>query len=225
MQKDDLARWFAAVRDVLETAYLAQTEPWLQSGKSGPEEYWIAARRPVADCIERDGSFLDIGCANGYLMECVVKWTAERGIKVTPYGLDISARLVELARRRMPQYADNLFVGNSWDRVSPRRFDYVRTELVYVPPELQREYVRRLLDRLVNDGGRLLVAEYRSRRQSPGATWIEQKLVGADGATVTVAQPSPVDEALRGWGFNVARVVSGFWEGKEVTRVAVVERV
>lgn len=223
MQAEDLSGWFATVRDVLESAYLEHLEPWLQSGKSGPEEYWIAARRPVGDCIERDGSFLDVGCANGYLMECVLRWAAERGINVAPYGLDISAKLVEMAKKRLPQYAANLYAGNSWDWTPPRRFDYVRTELVYVPPELQREYVQRSLREFVSDGGCLLVAEYRSRRQPPGAKWVEQELVAADGRRATVAQPSPVDQALRGWGFNVPRVVSGFWEGKEVTRVAVVK--
>lgn len=40
------------------------------------------------------------------------------------------------------------------------RFDYVRTELVYVPTEFEREYVARLLERFVKPGGSLLIANY-----------------------------------------------------------------
>ena len=98
MNSEDLDRWFEHTRQVLETAYLSHPEAWKQSGMSGPEERWISLRKPIAECIDRPGSFLDIGCANGYLLECCLKWTAERGIQIDPYGLDLSAPLVELAR-------------------------------------------------------------------------------------------------------------------------------
>jgi 2-polyprenyl-3-methyl-5-hydroxy-6-metoxy-1,4-benzoquinol methylase len=114
MDPNDLQRWFENTLDVLETAYLSHVEPWRQSGMSGPEERWASLRKPVADCIDRDGAFLDIGCANGYLLECVLRWTAERGLRIDPYGLDISHRLVDLARQRLPQYAGNFFVNNAF---------------------------------------------------------------------------------------------------------------
>jgi SAM-dependent methyltransferase len=163
----DLERWFENTRVVLETAYLSEVEPWRQSGMSGPEERWINLRKPVADCIDRDGSFLDIGCANGYLMECVMRWTAERGLRIDPYGVDISERLLDLARGRLPEYAGRLFRGNAFYWTPPRRFDFVRTELVYVPGDYEREYVQRLLDEFLNPGGRLLVANYGEGRPHP----------------------------------------------------------
>jgi SAM-dependent methyltransferase len=224
MEGHRYSEWFETVKDVLEAAYLQHSEPWRQSGKSGPEEYWIAARRPVADCIEYSGSFLDIGCANGYLMECVVKWVSERKLTIIPYGIDLSEKLIKLAQSRLLDFRNNLFVGNGWEWLSPRRFDYVRTELVYVPTNLQRQYVQRILDSYLEDDGRLLVAEYRSRNQPIGQTYVEQTLKGTNGLEVIVGQPSPVDRALREWGFNVTKVVSGFWEEKEVTRVAVVSK-
>jgi hypothetical protein len=70
------------IRRELETSYLKASTPWGQSGFSGPESRWITLRKPVADCIERSGSFLDIGCANGYLAECTARWTAEQGLTV-----------------------------------------------------------------------------------------------------------------------------------------------
>ena len=169
MESAELQRWFDRSREVLETAYLASAEPWKQSGMSGPEERWVALRRPVADCIDRPGSFLDIGCANGYLLECCLRWTAERGISIAPYGLDLSARLVELARRRLPRFSDRFFVGNSFRWVPPRRFDFVRTELVYVPGEYEQAYLKWLLQHYLEPGGRLLVANYLEDHPDPAA--------------------------------------------------------
>lgn len=152
--------WFENTRKVLETAYLSHQEPWRQSGMSGPEERWVALRKPVADCIDGPGSFLDIGCANGYLLECCLRWTAERGVAIEPYGVDISPRLVGLAKQRLPQFADRFFVANAFEWIPPLRFDYVRTELVYVPGEYERAYLDRLMERYLQPGGHLLVANY-----------------------------------------------------------------
>jgi SAM-dependent methyltransferase len=160
MNPDELAAWFANLRDVLETAYLAAQEPWKQSGMSGPAERWAALRRPVADCIDRSSAFLDVGCANGYLLECCLAWTAERGLTIDPYGLDLSPRLVTLAKERLPQFADHFFVGNAFAWIPPRRFDFVRTELVYVPAAYERQYLAFLAEQYLNPGGRLLVANY-----------------------------------------------------------------
>lgn len=155
-----MEEWFLSVKKTLEDAYLKHEEPWRQSGMSGPADRWISLRKPIADCINKSGSFLDIGCANGYLLECCIKWTAERDIKIEPYGLDISEKLIELAKQRLPQYADNFFVGNAFTWLPPRRFDFVRTELVYVPAEFERQYIQFILKNHLNPGGKLLVANY-----------------------------------------------------------------
>jgi SAM-dependent methyltransferase len=163
----ELEDWFDNLRTVLETAYLSHAEPWRQSGMSGPEERWISLRRPIADSIDRSGSFLDIGCANGYLLECCLRWTAERGIAIDPYGLDISARLVELAKLRLPQFADHFFVANAFTWTPPMQFDVVRTELCYVPAEYESAYVTRLLTHYLKPEGRLLAANYGEGRPHP----------------------------------------------------------
>jgi SAM-dependent methyltransferase len=143
---------------VFEQAYLASDDPRAQSGFSGDEARWESARRPILEAIDHAGTFLDVGCANGYLLESIVRWSEHR---IEPYGLDFTPALVELARRRLPQWADRIFVGDAltWER--PRSFDYVRTELVYVPAERRRE----LVERLRSFAGRVIVCSYGSRRR------------------------------------------------------------
>ena len=152
--------FFARMRQRLEPAYLASDEPWRQSGFSGPEARWIALRKPIADCVDRSGTFLDIGCANGYLVECLLRWTADRHLTLDPYGIDLSPPLVALAQRRLPTLASHFLVANGFTFRPPRRFDFVRTELCYVPADAERAYLQRLLAEVVAPNGTLLVCNY-----------------------------------------------------------------
>jgi SAM-dependent methyltransferase len=188
MSPEEEAAWFAAQKALLESAYLAADNPRAQSGFARDEQSWELARRPIASAIHRSGSFLDIGCASGLLMECVVRWTAEAGHRVEPYGLDISEKLVELSRRRLPAWKDRFFVGNALDWSPPGRFDFVRTELLYVPAHLRRPYVERLLAQVVAEQGRLIICSYgTSRRPSP--------------------RVEPLVEELRDWGYPVKEAI------------------
>lgn len=148
----------------LEEKYLAGINPREQSGFSCDERDWERFRRPVIAPINRNGTFLDIGCANGLLMESVVQWAAQEGYTVEPYGLDVSEKLVALARQRLPKWRDRIFTGNALDWHPPLRFDFVRTELVYVPRHQRHLYAERLLSRIVAPGGVLIVCSYGSTR-------------------------------------------------------------
>lgn len=147
-----------------EASYLAGDTPREQAGFRRGEHDWERFRRPVVKSIHRDGSFLDIGCANGLLMESVVEWASESGHAIDAHGVDISEELVELARRRLPHWRNRIFVGNALLWEPPLRFDFVRTELVYVPRSRRREYVERLLDRFVARDGKLILCSYGSTR-------------------------------------------------------------
>jgi hypothetical protein len=65
-------------------AYLLEDNPRTQSGFNGDEDHWIQARGLIADAIDRAGTFLDVGCANGYLMECLERCTAQKGYRLRP---------------------------------------------------------------------------------------------------------------------------------------------
>ena len=204
MNVKEQKKWFDSLKNKLEQIYIPHKEPWKQSGFSGPEGRWVKCRKPIADCIEESGTFLDIGCANGYLLECILKWTEERNLNIIPFGLDLSEKLVVLAKERLPEYKGNFFIGNAWEWNNPMRFDYVRTEIVYVPECLQKQYIERIISLYLKKNGILLVTEYRSRRDDINKPWI--------------------DKMLCDWGFNINKQVSGFYGNKELTRVWVLSK-
>ncbi len=187
----DEQSFYADSRRTLETAYLRGTTPQQGSGFGGGELDWQQARRHITEGIPGDGRFLDVGCANGLLMESVAAWCAERGLAVEPYGVDISPALTDLARRRLPQWADRIWTGNAVDWRPPAglRFDYVHVLLDSVPRARRADLVRHHLAHTVRPGtGRLLVSDY-----------------AADPA---VSHP-PAAETLGSLGFRCAGQTSG----------------
>lgn len=91
-------------------------------------EHWTQNRKPICGAIERAGTLLDIGCANGFLLACLQFWSEHQ---ITPYGVDIDAGSLELARALLPEYASH-FVQCSLEKLPtrtsfglPTRFDYV----------------------------------------------------------------------------------------------------
>lgn len=164
----------------LENAYLRTTDPIEQSGFHGGPERWRSEREPILDAAPSDGDILDTGCANGYLLECLVHWGRERGITLVPYGVDQGQRLVELARRRQPRIADHFFVGNAWDWKPPQRFRYVYTLLDQVPPDYLMPYLHRLFAQVVAPGGRLIAGDYGSRSRGIRARDVAAVLRSAD---------------------------------------------
>ena len=199
--------YFLQEQALHESKYLAGDNPRQQSGFGRDARDWERFRRPVVAPIDRDGSFLDIGCANGLLMESVVAWAGEDGHRVEPWGLDISERLAGLARRRLPHWSDRIFAGNALFWEPPARFDFVRTELVYVPPSRRREYAVRLLARFVAPGGRLIICSYGSSRPEG-------------------SRAEPLVDELDAWGLAVDRVddVTSPEHGFTITRVVSLQK-
>jgi SAM-dependent methyltransferase len=183
----DEAGWYREVAAVIVPAYLAGDNPRAQSGSDGSVADWAYKRGLLADAVDRDGTFLDVGCASGYLMETLVEWCRERGHAVEPYGLDIAPELAALARNRLPHWAGRIYVGNAMTWEPPRRFDFVRTGLEYVPEGRQRDLVERLLRVAVAPGGRLIVGVYSEERDVQGGS-----------------RHGTTEARVAGWGYRIA---------------------
>ncbi len=178
----DEAGWHRAVADLIRPAYLGAETPYGQSGKFGDDAAaWERSRRLVVDAVDRDGTFLDVGCANGLLMETVRAWAAEDGHAVEPYGLEIVPELAELARLRLPGWRDRIFIGNGLDWSPPRRFDFIRTGLDYVPRRRRSDLIEHLVRDVCEPGGRLIVGVFNEE--------IERRAL---------------EEEVAGWGFAIA---------------------
>jgi SAM-dependent methyltransferase len=184
----DEAAWYRETRARLTAAYLSGDNPRAQSGHSGDQDHWTQARSLIADGVDCDGPFLDIGCANGFLLECLVGWTQAKGYRIEPYGLDFSPELLELARQRLPGWDDRFFLGNAIDWVPPRRYDFVRTHLEYAPKKRQADLIRRLLESVVSPCGRLIIG-----------TFNEAKAHADDPAR----EPS-TEHLILSWGFKIS---------------------
>lgn len=180
LEESDLSDWTSTDRNIFDTACLT-----------------------LAECFDRPGTLLDTRCANAYLLECAVRWAADYGIEITPYGLDPSDELIAEARQRLPAYADHMFVGTAIDWVPPLTFDYVSTELSYIPDNLRRAFVTRLLDTYLSQEGKLIVAEYTGRKG-------------------TTANSPRIEDYLTDLGFRVDDLKVGHLMGVEVARIAVV---
>ena len=198
---DDQA-FYDDLKELLEAPYLANPDVRGQSGFRGDAARWERARRVITTPMETDGDFCDVGCANGHLMETVAAWTAQDGVAIEPFGLDLSESLADLARSRLPHWADRIWVGNAMTWQPPRRFDYVRAELGYVPEDRRHGLVARLLDDYLVPGGTAILCSYGSARDP-------SKAVDDIGGT------------LRSWGFEVAgEAEAADTNGVVITKVA-----
>lgn len=107
-------------------------------------------------------------------METTREWAAARGFDVEPYGLDLSPELADLARSRLPIWADRIWVGNALDWTPPRRFGFVHLqELTYVPAPRRRRLVEHLLRDVCGPGGRLIVGP----SNEPAGEWTAARFV------------------------------------------------
>jgi SAM-dependent methyltransferase len=178
-EDDRLPEEFLQQLREVEQAYLSTDDPIRQSGFLAGPDRWRRERSIILEAVEGDGDFLDVGCANGYLLECLLAWAKQRGIALTPFGVDQGAGLIELARQRLPDYADHFWVANAWDWRPPRRFRYVYTLHDCVPEQLLEEYVDRLLRRYVDPGGTLAIGAYGSYPQNLPARDLARELADA----------------------------------------------
>jgi len=137
-------------------------------------EDWCAYRQFIATEIDCDGSILDVGCANGFLLLCLAEWT---GRKLKPYGVDVDRAAVAAAKALMPQHADN-FAAFDIANVStlnsvglPENYEFVIWNLWWAWPVASSRslQVARMLQGKVK-AGKLLITLYAASRDQIGTS-------------------------------------------------------
>jgi 2-polyprenyl-3-methyl-5-hydroxy-6-metoxy-1,4-benzoquinol methylase len=174
--------------ELLEESYLeanARGDVAGGSGSGGGLARWDMKRRVLVKAFDHGGTWLDAGCANGLLMATLARWCAEVGVRIEPYGLDLSARIAEAARRRLPHWADRIWAGNVMTWEPPMRFDYVTVLADFVPAGARRGLIDRVITKFLNPNGRLIFSIYIPR--PPEAP----------------AEIPPASDVLRSFGYRV----------------------
>jgi len=157
----DKDEWYNVNKIYFTKLYLSADNPRAQSGHGGDEYHYAFAHLPILEAVYKHGTFLDVGCANGHLMEMIHKWATALGFDLQMYGVDISEELLELAQSRLPQWHDRFFLGNSFYWKPEQKFDYIHIGgLGQVPKVDQRMFFDHLMENYLVDGGRLILGPY-----------------------------------------------------------------
>ncbi|RKN80572.1 class I SAM-dependent methyltransferase [Paenibacillus ginsengarvi] len=161
-------QWYEIHKQFFTTSYLTSDSPRAQSGHSGDEYHYFHSHIMLLEAINNNGTFLDVGCANGYLLESLDKWIQSLGYyRLEFYGLDISEELIQLAKNRLPHWKQRLFTGNAFHWTPERKFDFVCVkELNYVPRDKQKAFFIHLIENYVEQGGRFMIGPYTEEIES-----------------------------------------------------------
>jgi hypothetical protein len=177
---------------MLEEAYLAGGGGPRGSGSGDSSEGdWRAKRQHLATPMDTDGTWLDVGCANGHLAATLPAWALERGVVIEPYGLELIPRVAELARSLHPELAQRIWTGSVMSWTPPMKFRYVTAITDAVPPDRLRELVERLLSEFVEPNGRLILSAYTNRGEQPRALFEELAACGhPPSGTIHIDRPN-----------------------------------
>jgi SAM-dependent methyltransferase len=128
---------------------------------------WTEMRAFICKAIINDGSVLDVGCANGFLLRCLKEWSQ---YNLVPYGIDphpvvyAAGGLLfnEYVAGHVQQMSVEDYLTTNTPEGWPDSFDYVYLN-VWDSISLQVESERQLLLQLstkVKRGGRFLLGLY-----------------------------------------------------------------
>ena len=75
------AEWFHSAERFSATHYLAAENPPAQSGRGGAEAAYRYAQGMLLEAIDRSGTCIDVGGANGHLIEMIHRWLQGSGLQ------------------------------------------------------------------------------------------------------------------------------------------------
>lgn len=155
--KKDLRELIEKERQVYRRFLSCKTE-LQRSCWGGTPEGWRRAREVILKAVRRDGSFLDVGCANGVLVRDLRRWAREKGIALRPYGIDLLEEFIPEARQKNPKFKNNFFAAEMMAFKTREKFTYIRVEN-YGPYRSPESFFRKYLGMLEADG-RLIITHY-----------------------------------------------------------------
>jgi len=174
--------------------YLSRDNPRAQSGHGSDVYRWRNIRWMILEPIHQDGTFIDIGAANGHLIESLDQWMRNTDVQVDFYGLEISQGLFDLARHRLPDFSSRLFLGNALYWKPPFAFDYVYSMILPdIPCDLRKSFLDNLYTHYVKPGGRLILGPWSDQAMEEEISQIGYTLSGYCEKTV----PGSTDEIKR----------------------------
>lgn len=134
-----------------------------------PQRKWEDARKFISNCINKSGSLLDVGCANGFLLKSLTSWSSQ---EITPYGIDILDKNIQNAKELFPDYQDN-FICCSYDNflgkypeTFPNDFDFIIWSFWDDQHKISKEEIEYLLSH-VNGKGKLIITFYPDNSKEP----------------------------------------------------------
>lgn len=174
---------------------------------------------------------LDVGCGTGWLLRRM----ARRYSGITGLGLDLSPRMIELARERarVEAVGELTFVTGDWTQIDPllliqangiQSIDLVccvSTFHYFPEPAAALEKMRRV----TGPGGRLLLIERARERSLPTLLWaLLHRMILRD--IVGFYRSGELVELIEAAGFSDVRVDATvrrlFWKGKLATSLVLV---
>ena len=124
----------------------------------GSRDAWRRAREVILEAVYKDGTFLDVGCANGVLVGDLCLWAQERKIKLTPFGIDLDEKLIAECRARFPEFKKNFIVADRFEFKPKRKFTFICAFFNF-RNRMTEIYLKRYLT-MLEPGGRLILTRY-----------------------------------------------------------------
>jgi len=124
--------------------------------------------------IPRSGKVLDLGCGNGLLLCHLVRHSPH---KLIPYGVDFIEESIEQAKTLiLPEYADNLAVGNIAEYpFADAPYDFILFDPYDLHSDDLEPVLKRALDALGHDG-RIIFYTYEDVLKAHGYSWVGEFL-------------------------------------------------
>lgn len=122
---------------------------------------WQDSRKFILEAIDRPGTILDYGCANGFLLRSLIEWSPH---SLTPFGVDVDDARLQQARQMFPGREANFINSASADatQLCAGGFDFVYwavgDNVDFDRVDHRRWFTK--VDKLVAAGGRLILGFY-----------------------------------------------------------------